>query len=106
MIDQSDNVMVNMKLLLTGNKEKLSSDAAGFLNSFAVKEMDILDHIEKIVIISQKYGIEKCMAKGKIHFDFITKRLRISPLQAVIFSHLLNKDSDEYIKINEIAEII
>jgi hypothetical protein len=93
-----------MKLLLKGSKEKLSSDAAGLFNSFAVKEMDILDHIEKILSVSRKYGIEKCIAKGKIHFDFIAKKLHISPLQAVIFSHLLNKDSDEYNKINEIAE--
>ena len=91
--------MVSMKLFFKGSKEKLSSDVTGSLNSFAVKEMDILDHIEKILIISKKYRIEKCITKGKVHFDFIAQKLHISPLQAVIFSHLLNKASDEYIRL-------
>jgi len=44
--------MFSMKLLLKGSKEKLSLDAAGFFNIIAVKEMEILDHIEKILSVS------------------------------------------------------
>ena len=88
------------------NNAKSSSDKSNSVKGSSVKEMDTIDHIEKILIISGKYSIEKCLSKGKIHFDYIIKILHISPLQALLFTHLLNQESNEYeyIKINEIAE--
>jgi len=66
--------------------------------------MVILDHIEKIVEISQTNGIDKCYRKGKRHFDFISAKLGINPVQAVIFSHFMEKCDDHHIQISEIAE--
>jgi len=70
------------------------------------KSMDILDHIEKIVEIVQKYGFAKCQVTGKRHIDYLTGKLDISPLQAVLFSHFIEKSSDNRILISEIAESI
>jgi hypothetical protein len=38
-----------------------------------LKDMCLMDHLEKVVELSQKYGIDKCQNKGKIHFDYITR---------------------------------
>ena len=70
------------------------------------KDMDILDHIEKIVEISQEIGVDKCLSRGKDHLDYITGKLGISRLQAVLFSHFMEKSNDSRIMISEIAESI
>jgi hypothetical protein len=79
------------------------------MNFFTNKDsgdMCILDHIEKIVEISQEHGIDKCVDKGKSHFDYVTRKLDISPIQAVLFSHFMERSTDGYIQISEIAESI
>ncbi|MDR0524394.1 MAG: ATP-binding protein [Spirochaetaceae bacterium] len=70
------------------------------------KDFGILDHIEKIVEISQRYGIDKCLNKGKEHFGYINRKLGLSPLQTVLFAHFMEKSSDNHIHISEIAESI
>jgi hypothetical protein len=67
---------------------------------------DILDKMEKIVEISRKYGIAKCLSKGKAHLDYAAKKLDISPLQAVLFSHFMERSADNRIHISEIADSI
>jgi hypothetical protein len=69
-------------------------------------DMDILDKLEKIVEISRKYGISKCLPKGKAHLDYVTKKLDINPIQAVLFSHLMESSADNRILISEIADSI
>jgi SpoVK/Ycf46/Vps4 family AAA+-type ATPase len=68
------------------------------------KEMDILDHIDEIVTISKKTGIDKCLSQGKAHLDFVCEKLTISPLQAVLFSHFMERSDDNRILISEIAK--
>jgi hypothetical protein len=68
--------------------------------------MGILDHFEKIISISQEHGIEKCLYKGKTHLAYVTGKLGISPIQAVLFSHLLEKSYNNHIDLGEIAESI
>ena len=75
-------------------------------NEMSIKDMDILDHIERVVEISQKTGIEMCLSKGKQHLNYITEKLGISPLQAVLFSHFIERSADNEIHISEIAESI
>jgi hypothetical protein len=70
------------------------------------KDFTLLDHIEKIVELSQKYGIKKCLNKGEIHFDRVTQKLNINPVQAVLFSHFLERSDDSTIFISEIAQAI
>jgi len=72
----------------------------------AVKEAGILDHIEKIVEISNEHGLDECLKKGKEHFNYVTEKLDISPLQAVLFSQFLERSNDYNIQISEIAEAL
>ncbi|MDR0497236.1 MAG: ATP-binding protein, partial [Treponema sp.] len=68
--------------------------------------MDILDHIEKIVELSTKYGIDKCYSRGKKHFDYVTGKLGISPIQATLFSHFMDRCGGNQIQLSEIAASI
>jgi len=70
------------------------------------KVMGILDHLEKIIEISQKYGIEKCLVKAKKHLDYVTEKLGISPIQALLFSHFMERSDDNSIYVSEIASSI
>jgi len=71
-----------------------------------LESMDILDHFEKIVEISQDLGIDKCLSEksGEAHVDYVTGKLGISPVQAVLFSHLMERDGDGGWSYSEIAE--
>jgi len=95
-----------MKYNLTSLKAKFLRNHGESENDVIPKETSILDHIEKIVNISQKYGIDKCYPRGKKHFDYVTGKLGISPLQAVLFSHFMERCNENQIRISEIAESI
>ena len=68
--------------------------------------MCLLDHIEKIIEISKKYGITKSLVRGKCYLNYICTKLDISPVQAVLFSHFMEKSDERCIHISEIAESI
>ena len=72
----------------------------------ALRDFGVLDHIEKVVEISQKHGIGKCLVRGKIHLDYITQKLGISPLQGILFSHFMERSADNRIMISEIADSV
>ena len=93
-----------MQKIISAAKAKKISAETGSGNNVKFNDMDILDHIEKIVGISQKYGINKCFSRGKRHFDYVTSKLGISPLQAAIFSQFFVRAHDNHIFISEIAE--
>jgi hypothetical protein len=95
-----------MKLNIDALKAKMLPNRTGSCNDVPFKDMDTLDHIEKIVEISKKYGINKCFSKGKGHIDFVAGKLSISPLQTVLFSHFMEKSNENQIQISEIAESI
>ena len=97
---------LTMKINLSALRAKFFHDAAEPGDDIPLQDMGILDHIEKTVEISKKYDIEKCLAKGKKHLDYITGKLGISPVQAVLFSHFLERSSDNHIGINDIAEAV
>ncbi len=83
----------------TGNKTESG-------NEIPREGMDILDHLEKIVEMTQELGIDKCLSEknGGTHVDYVAGKLGISPVQAVIFSHLLDIDGDGEWSYSEIAE--
>ena len=85
-------------------KAKLFPPKTGGGNETPVKEMCLLDHIEKTAEISKKCGIGKCLIKGKCHLDYISAKLGISPVQGVLFSLFMERCNDNHILISEIAE--
>ena len=97
-----------MKVTNTAVKAKKPPVGTGSGKGMPLKDMDILDHFEKIVELSQKQGIDKCLSEvgGKKHFKYVTDKLGISPIQAVLFSHFLERSSDNHIMISELAESI
>ena len=95
-----------MNTKLSAVKAKLFPAKMESQNDIPLKDMDIFDHIEKIVEISIKNGIEKCLTKGKCHLDYVTGKLRINRIQAILFSHFMERSDKNQIRISEIAESI
>ena len=95
-----------MKTLISIVKDKLSILKSEAGNDIQPKDMNILDHIEKIVEMSNKYGINKSIQKGKIHFDYVNAKLGINSLQSVVFSQFMERCNDNNILISEIAKAL
>jgi hypothetical protein len=95
-----------MIMKISALKARLFPNLTGSGTAMPSKDMDILDHIEKIVEISTKQGMDKCLSMGKRHLDYVAGKLGISPLQAVLFSHFMERSNDSQIQISEIAESI
>jgi len=93
-------------MTISALKAKVFPNRGEFGSDPTLREMDLLDHIEKIIEISQKYGIDKCLPRGKAHFDYVTGKLGISPLQAVLFSHFLEKDRDDGWSTGKVAKAL
>lgn len=93
-----------MKDLFNALKTKIIIFKAGAEIDKSFKDMDILDHIEKIVEIAKKHGIDLCQIVGKKHLDYVTEKLGISPLQAVLFSLMVEKTAEKKNYLSEIAE--
>jgi len=77
-----------MKMNTVAEKAKKLSSGT---ESRVMKNMDILDHIEKIVETSKEAGIDKSIVACKKHLKYVTGKLNVSPVQAILFSHLLEK---------------
>jgi len=75
-------------------------------NDLSVKDKSILDHVEKIVEIFTKNSIEKYLSEGRKHLDYVSKKMGINYIQAVLFSHFMEKSDYGCIRISEIAETI
>lgn len=73
-------------------------------NKQVVESNDILANLEKIADISRKHGIDRCMTRGKAQLDFVALTLEISPLQAVLFSHFMERSAHANIMLSEIAD--
>jgi len=95
-----------MKINIFLKKDKLLPVEEKTGNELSPKDNSILDQIDKIVEISKKNGIEKCLIQGKKHLDFVSKKLGINHIQAVLFSHFMEKSNDSSIRLSEIAETI
>jgi hypothetical protein len=96
----------DMKINFAAIKSNFFSFQKESTERIPLKDMSLMDHLEKIVTLSQKYGIDRCQNKGKIHFDYITQKLGISNIQAVLFSHFMEMSNDPRIMVSEIAQSI
>jgi len=95
-----------MKINFSFKEDKILPTEGKTGNELSFKDKCIMDHIDKIVEISTKRGIERCLYEGKKHLDYVTKKLGINPIQAVLFSHFMEKSDSGNIRISEIAETI
>ncbi|MDR0909432.1 MAG: ATP-binding protein [Spirochaetaceae bacterium] len=68
-----------------------------------IKPVCLLDHIEVVVDYSQRNGIDKCLVKEKKSLNYIAKKLDITPIQALLFSHFIEKSNEIQILLSEIA---
>ena len=74
--------------------------------SHEIDDMDILDHIGKVIDISKEKDIDECLVEGKVHIEHIAGKLDISPVQAVLFSHFMNNFTDSCIGVGDIAHAL
>jgi SpoVK/Ycf46/Vps4 family AAA+-type ATPase len=72
----------------------------------SVNERDILILLEKIYNETHECGIVNYRLEGKDHLDYVSHKLGISSLQAVLFSHFLAKSDNININIGEIADSV
>ncbi|WP_052297617.1 AAA family ATPase [Leadbettera azotonutricia] len=79
-----------------------------FLDDLNVgKELNLLDHIEKIINLSKKNGLSRIFYRiADSHIKFVAEKLGITPLQAVLFSHFIDNCEDNNILISQIGKAI
>ena len=94
-----------MNIYFAYKNKKLPAEGG---NDTPVQNIDILDHMERIVETSKEMGIDKCIRDRKLKksFDVVTRKLGITSIQAVLFSHFLESSSHNQILVSEIAESI
>jgi hypothetical protein len=95
-----------MKINISFKRDKYSADEGKAGNDLFVKDKSILDYINKIIEISRKNGIEKCLIIGKKYLDFVTKKLGINPIKAILFSHFMENSNNSSIMLSENAQTI
>jgi Leucine-rich repeat (LRR) protein len=68
------------------------------------KNYSFFGHIENIVELTGKNGLsDDFILTAKHHIDYISQRLNITPIQTVLFSHIVSKFDDDAVQMNEIA---
>ena len=102
--DRPIGYIESMKTTYSARKAKLRHDRTESANNTQPEDMSILDHIEKIFEVSQKFGIDECLSWEKRHIDYVIGKLGISPVQVLLFSTLLGKCGDSYISLSDIAD--
>ncbi|MDR0754136.1 MAG: ATP-binding protein, partial [Prevotellaceae bacterium] len=69
------------------------------------KELTLLEHIEQIVELSEDLNLsDKFYKKAGKHIDAVCKTLNMNSIQAILFSHLVDRCNDRSIYMSEIAE--
>jgi hypothetical protein len=67
--------------------------------------LNVLDHIEQILNISEKaQSEEEFQEKAKKNIEAVSKKLKISPVQAIIFSHMIGRGNDNRIYPSELQQ--
>jgi hypothetical protein len=68
------------------------------------KKLDMLGHIEKIIDLSGKSGLDEAFfANAKAHIRFVMKGLQLNEMQSILFSLFVNRSDDQSIHLHEIA---
>jgi hypothetical protein len=72
-----------------------------------VKKLHIMGHIEKIIEISKDSKLnDEFFEKAKIHINYLKRTLHLNVMQALLFSHFIDRANDNCIFIREIADFI
>jgi RNA-binding protein YhbY len=67
----------------------------------------LLDHLEKVVVLTDKKGLtDSYFEKADKHIKAVSKTLKVSKMQAVIFAHFMNLCDDQSIIMHRIAQSI
>jgi Leucine-rich repeat (LRR) protein len=68
------------------------------------KQLTVLQHMERITSMSgNSIFSEDFLLTAKPHIDYVAQKLSISPIQAVLFSHIVEEYDDYAIGISQIA---
>ena len=68
------------------------------------KQLHILQHIEQIVSLSGNNTFsDDFFLTAKNHVDYVSQKLNITPVQAVLFSHIVSTFENSPVGMNEIA---
>jgi len=71
------------------------------------KKYNLLGHMEQIVELTGKYGLsEEYSLIVKPHLDLVCQRLHITPVQAVLFSHIVSEFDGAPVRMQEIARAL
>ena len=97
-----------MKTIKTAEQAQKTKAQTKSGNVKSFKKMDILDHLEKIFQNCQEVGngMDEYLSKEKQSINYVTKKLSISPMQALLFANFLAKSDDNSIQISDIASTI
>ncbi|MDR2680657.1 MAG: hypothetical protein LBC47_07600, partial [Tannerella sp.] len=67
--------------------------------------LTLLGHIERIIELSEKSKLsDRFYEKAGEHIDAVCKILHLNAIQAILFSHLVDRSNDNSIYMSEIAE--
>jgi hypothetical protein len=72
-----------------------------------IKKINMMGHIEKIIEISKDSKLDdEFFEKAKIHTNYLKRTLHLNVMQALLFSHFIDRANDSRILISEIADFI
>jgi SpoVK/Ycf46/Vps4 family AAA+-type ATPase len=75
------------------------------MEEMTAKRLTLLGHIEKIVELSVKKGLNDAFFENaKPHISYVSKKLKLTAMQTVLFAHMLNHGDDQRIYLRQIAE--
>jgi hypothetical protein len=76
-------------------------------NEIPERELSLLEHIERIVELSERSKLDAPFYEnaGK-HISAVCKTLDLNSIQAVLFSHLVDRSTDHSIYMSEIADCL
>jgi Leucine-rich repeat (LRR) protein len=68
------------------------------------KQLATFEHMEKIIELTAGNGLsDSFFFTAKVHIQHIAQKLNITPLQAVLFSHIVAEYDDNPVRLDEIA---
>jgi hypothetical protein len=68
------------------------------------KQLTVFEHMEKIIELTGSNGLSDAFfLAAKAHIDYVAQKLKITPIQAVLFSHILAAYDDTPVRMISIA---
>jgi hypothetical protein len=105
-LPETINNLLNLKYcnIKGNNLRSLPEKIAELIKS---KQISLLGHIERIIELTGNDGLSEGLSSvAKPHIEYITQKLHITPIQAVIFSHIVSAFDYSPVGMQEIANSI